>query len=147
MSMEFEGVIKKDRKSSLWLAEIKALDLMTQSHSKEEIIMMVKDAVMELLRDTFSKEDSQAITLDMHFHGERTFGLTSNDSKLLIALALRRKREQAGISIREVTNRLKVKSPNAYAQYEQGKVNISIELLERFLSVIEPSNHCSLRLA
>ena len=145
--MEFEGVIKKDRKSSLWLAEIKALDLMTQSHSKEEIIMMVKDAVMELLRDTFSKEDSQAITLDMHFHGERTFGLTSNDSKLLIALALRRKREQAGISIREVTNRLKVKSPNAYAQYEQGKVNISIELLERFLSVIEPSNHCSLRLA
>ena len=145
--MEFEGIIKRDRKSSLWLAEVKALDLMTQGTSKEDAVFMLKDAVTELLHDTFSEEASKAISLDVHFHGERTFGITANDSKLLIALALRRKREQAGISIREVTNRLKVKSPNAYAQYEQGRVNISIELLDRFLSVIEPSSHCSLRLA
>jgi predicted RNase H-like HicB family nuclease len=145
--MEFEGIIKRDRKNSLWLAEVKALDLMTQGDSKEDAILMLKDAITELLRDTFSEEASKTISLDVHFHGERTFGVIANDSKLLIALALRRKREQAGISIREVTNRLKVRSPNAYAQYEQGKVNISIDLFDRFLHAIEPSSHCSLRLA
>lgn len=145
--MEFEGIIKRDRKSSLWLAEVKALDLITQGTSKEDAILMIKDAVTELLHDTFSEEASKSTSLDVHFHGERTFGLIANDSKLLVALALRRKREQAGISIREVTNRLKVKSPNTYAQYEQGKVNISIDLLDRFLAAIEPSGHCSLRLA
>ena len=144
--MEFEGIIKRTRKTSLWLAEVQALDLITQGASKEDAIFMLKDAVTELLRDTFSEETSKSISFDVHFHGEKTFGLIANDSKLLVALALRRKREQAGISIREVTNRLKVKSPNSYAQYEQGKVNISIELLDRFLSVIEPSGHCSLRL-
>lgn len=145
--MEFEGSVKKDRKSSLWLAEIKALDLMTQGHSKEDAVLMIKDAVLELLYDAFSEATANEISLDIHFHGERSFGLTASDSKLLLALALRRKRERAGISIREVTNRLKAKSPNAYAQYEQGKVNISIELLERFLSAIDPSSHCFLRLA
>jgi hypothetical protein len=145
--MEFEGIIRRDRKNALWLAEVKALNLMTQGDSKENAIFMLKDAVTELLRDTFSEEASKTISLDVHFHGERAFGVIANDSKLLIALALRRKREQAGISIREVTNRLKVRSPNAYAQYEQGKVNISIDLFDRFLHAIEPSNHCSLRLA
>ena len=99
--MEFEGIIRRGRKSSLWLAEVKALDLMTQGASKEDAIIMLEDAVTELLRATFSEDASISISLDVHFHGERIFGPTANDNKLLVALALRRKREQAGISIRE----------------------------------------------
>ena len=144
--MEFEGRVTKDKKSSLWVIEVKAFDLMTQGTSKEDSVLMLKDAVMELLQDTFSEENTEGLSLDVHFHNEKTFGLTSNNNKLLIAFSLRRKREQAGISIREVTHRLKAKSPNAYAQYEQGKVNISIDLLDRFLHAIEPSSQCSLRL-
>ena len=145
--MEFDGRVAKDKKSSLWVIEVKAFDLMTQGTSKEDAVLMLKDAVMELLKDTFSDESTKGLSLDVHFHNEKTFGLTANNSKLLIAFSLRRKREQAGISIREVTHRLKAKSPNAYAQYEQGKINISIDLFDRFLHVIEPSSHCSLRLA
>lgn len=144
--MEFEGTIKKNKKSSLWLVEIPALDLTTQGTSKEDALFMVKDAVMELLQDSFSEKLTKGISLDAYFHNETTFGITSNNSKLLIALTLKRKREKAGISIREVTHRLQTKSPNSYAQYEQGKVNISIATLDRFFQVLEPTNHRSLRI-
>ncbi len=60
--------LKKDRKLSLWLAEIKAFDLMTQSRSREDILLMVKDAVTELLCDAFSEEAVKTISLDVHFH-------------------------------------------------------------------------------
>ena len=144
--MEFEGTIKKDTKSLLWLVEIPPLDLTTQGTSKDDALFMAKDAVMELLQDSFPEKLTKDVLLDAYFHDETTFGITSNNSTLLIALTLRRKREKAGISIREVTHRLQTKSRNAYAQYEQGKINISIAKLDSFFRAIDPAQHCSLRI-
>ncbi len=39
-----------------------------------------------------------------------------------MALSLRKQREKSGLTIREVSERLGVKSLNAYAQYEKGKL-------------------------
>jgi hypothetical protein len=143
--MDFEGNVKQDKKSSLWLIEVEAFNLMTQGNTKEDAIFMLKDAVMELMHDAFPEDVMKDISLEVHFYSEKTFGIKSNNSKLLIAFALRRQREQAGISIRELAHKLKVKSPNAYAQYEQGKINISIDLLDRFLYAINPNRHSLLR--
>lgn len=140
--MEFEGTIKKDKKTSLWIAEVDSLDVMTQGTTEENAIDMLKDAVMELLIDAFSRKVSKRLSLEVHFHGERTFGITSGDDKLLISLALRRQREREGISVREVMKRINAKSPNTYAQYENGEVNISVNKLDQFLSAIHP-NKCS----
>lgn len=143
--MEFEGTVKKDRKTSLWVAEVSSLDAMTQGTTKEDAIDMLKDLIKEMLIDTFSKKVSKKFSMEVHFHGERTFGITSNDNKVLISLALRRQREREGISVREVMNRIHAKSPNAYAQYEKGEVNISIDVLDRLLSAIGPNKSNRLR--
>jgi predicted RNase H-like HicB family nuclease len=140
--MEFEGTVKKDKKTSLWIAEVSSLDAMTQGTTKENAIEMLKDLITEMLIDAFSKKVSKRFSMEIHFHGEKTFGITSCDNKVLISLALRRQREREGISIREVVNRINAKSPNAYAQYEKGDVNISVNMLDQFLSAINP-NRCS----
>lgn len=43
----------------------------------------------------------------------------------MLALSLRRQREKSGLTIREAAERLGSKSPNAYAQYEKGRIRIS----------------------
>lgn len=143
--MEFEGCVKKDKKTSLWIAEVDSLDVMTQGTTKEDAIDMLKDAVIELIHENFPKKALKNLTLQAHFHGKKVFGISASDSRLLIALALRRQREREGISVREVTHRVNASSPNAYAQYEKGEVNISVNKLESLFAAINPDKCSRLR--
>ncbi len=51
--MELEGRVWKDSQSSWWLVEISFLDIMTQGKTRKEALDMIKDAVMELLQDSY----------------------------------------------------------------------------------------------
>lgn len=143
--MNFEGKIKKDEKFGIWVAEIPALDVMAQGDSMEQAIAMIKDSVKELLLDMFQKKCNE-IELVTEYASMDRFELRSSNSKLLISLALRRQREAAGLTIREVAKRLNVKSANGYAQYEHGKINISLNMLDKLLVILNPNSPRRIRI-
>ena len=62
-------------------------------------------------------------------------------------LLLRRQREKRGLTLGEAAQRLRQKSRNAYARYEQGKTAPSIEKLEELLDAIAPEQRLIWRLA
>ena len=101
---------------------------------------MLADAVESLVnRDRF-RVDISAVK-----DGRCTVG--SSDDTVLIALMLRRLRAREGLSVREVAERLGSKSPNAYAQYETGRVAPSIDTLTKLLAALNPKFDTVLRVA
>ncbi len=98
---------------------------------------MIKDAVFELMKSYFSDLDKK-FDITIHDYKGNCFCLTSNNNKLLLSFLLIRQREESGLSIRDVTKRLSSQSPNSYAQYEKGKMNFSIDQMERLMHAINP---------
>lgn len=139
--MEFEGKIWKHR--NFWLVEVPALDLMTQGVSKDEALDMVEDAVKGLLI-SYLKPRSK-IEVFVNYYGKGVIGIGASDTKLLLALSLRRQREKSGLTLREAAASIGSKSPNAYAQYEKGKTRISLDQYDKLLHVVNPKQHSLLR--
>ena len=140
--MELEGKIWKDGR--WWIIEIPCLNITTQGRTKKEAFLMIQDAVFELMKSYFSglTKKFKVAVLD---YKENNFGLTSNDSKLLLSFLLIRQREESGLSIRDVAKRLSSKNPNSYAQYEKGTVNFSIDQYEKLMHAINPKHTSILR--
>ncbi|NGX63909.1 MAG: hypothetical protein KR126chlam6_01331 [Candidatus Anoxychlamydiales bacterium] len=139
--MEFEGKIWKEKNH--WLIEITSLDLITQGKTRKEALFMLKDAVYELIQYYFKKKSKIII----NEYGKEIVGISTSDTKVLLALSLRRQREKENLTIRDIVHRLKFKSPNAYSQYERGQINLSLEQYEKMLTAINPSSHYLFRLA
>ena len=144
--MEFDGFVRKTRNSKFWLIHLPALDLMTQGTSKDNAFDMLEDAILELVHSYFGYNAKRARKLSIIRDEGSGFGVSANNSKLLLSLALRRQREMSGATVREASNGLKSKSPNAYAQYERGNINISLDTYERLLRAANPSTNCSVRI-
>ena len=101
---------------------------------------MIRDAIESLVnRPGFQVE------VEVDRNGHCTVG--SNDDVVLVAFMLRALRAREGLSVREVARRLGAKSPNAYAQYETGRVAPSIDTLSRLLAALNPTFHPILRVA
>jgi transcriptional regulator with XRE-family HTH domain len=62
-----------------------------------------------------------------------------------LSFSLIRQREMSKSTVREVAERLGSKSPNAYAQYERGKISITLDQYERLLQAVNPHSHPLLR--
>ncbi|MCB1084235.1 MAG: helix-turn-helix domain-containing protein [Simkania sp.] len=144
--MELDGIVEKDSKGKYWVVEVAALELMTQGKTKKNALFMIQDAVLELVEAYFGLAKRKSFKLNVHDDGNGGFGLSSNNDKLLLSLALRRQREVSGLTIREASSNLGNSSPNAYAQYEKGKINISLDKYEDLLHAANPKTTCSLRL-
>jgi hypothetical protein len=142
--MELEGKVYKDGK--FWLVEISSLDAMTQGRTRKEALFMAKDLVLELMNSYFESEIQTDFDVTVFSYQKDVIGITANDTKLLLALSLRRQREISGSTIQEVAKRLGSNSPNAYAQYEKGSTNITIEKFEHLLIAANPSGQRKLRL-
>ncbi len=142
--MEIEGRVFKNK--SQWLAEVSSLDLMTQGNSAEEALIMLKDAILELTMSYFMEEVTQDFNVIVNVYKKGVIGITTTDNKLMLALSLRRQREMSGSTVREAAERLGSKSPNAYAQYEKGKVRISLDKYEQLLHAANPSRTQHLRI-
>ena len=107
--MELGGKVWKDGK--WWVVEIPCINVSTQGKTRKDALAMIKDAVLELMAYYFPKLDKK-FKVTVHDYKENGFGLTSNDSKLLLAFSLIRQREESGLTIRDVAARLPSSSPN-----------------------------------
>jgi len=140
--MELEGKVWKEGK--FWLIEVSSLNLMTQGKTRKEALEMVKDAILGLIECYFEFEKDLDVTVIDYKRD--IIGITSNNNKLLLALSLRRQREKSGSTLREAAERLGSKSTNAYAQYEKGRTNITIEKFEHLLVAANPTEQRKIRL-
>lgn len=142
--MEVEAKIwKEDR---FWLVEIPSLDAMTQGKTRKQALAMAKDLVFEMILSYFEDEVDKDLKITINDYRKDVIGITTNETKLLLALTLRRQREKSGSTIQEAAKRLGSKSPNAYAQYEKGGTNITIEKFEHLLIAANPRERRRLRL-
>jgi hypothetical protein len=94
---------------------------------------------MELVRDSYEDLLNKRFALTVNLYEEGTIGLGATDDKLLFALGLKRQRLRSGSTIRDVSKRLKSKSPNAYARYERAEARPSIEKYAELLHAANPS--------
>ncbi len=92
--------------------------------------------VADMLETMVNKEGFK-IKIFKGSHGE--FEIGSIDSRTMISLLLIRRRELSGLSLSQVAERLGVSSRNAYARYEQGHSDPTIEKLNRLLSAVCPN--------
>lgn len=137
--MELEGRVWKDPDSSWWLIEISFLDVMTQGKTRKEALEMIKDAVLELLNDSYKDFLDKQFELTVNLYEDGIVGMGATDDKLLFALGLKRQRLRSGSTIRDVSKRLRSKSPNAYARYERAQARPSIEKYAELLHAANPS--------
>lgn len=136
--MELEGKVWKAQKGAWWLVEVSFLNVMTQGKTRKEALEMIEDAVRELLLDSYPEQINKHFRLQVNLYENGTFGLGATDDKLLFALGLKRQRLLSGSTIRDVSDRLKSRSPNAYARYERGLVRPSIEKYAELLQAANP---------
>lgn len=134
--MELEGKVWKS--GSWWLVEVSFLDVMTQGKTRKEALEMIKDAILELLKDSYEDCIGRGFKITVNLYGDGVIGIAASDDKLLFALGLKRQRTKSGSSIREVAHRLKSKSPNAYARYERAEVKPSLEKYAELLRAANP---------
>ena len=92
---------------------------------------MVKDLIETMA-------DRGGFEVTVHVTGSHVFEIEVNDVGVLLALLLRRQREKSGLTLADVADRLGQRSRNAYARYEQGKAQPSLEKLEQLLRAVAP---------
>ena len=136
--VELKGRVWKDPDSSWWLIEISFLDVMTQGKTRKEALEMIKDAVLELLKDSYENLLDKHFQVTVRLYEDGVIGMGASDDKLLFALGLKRQRLRSGSTIRDVSKRLKSKSPNAYARYERAQARPSLEKYAELLHAANP---------
>ena len=130
--MKFQGNLKKSGK--WWAVEIPILDLYTQGKTKKEAHEMAVDLVKSI-------SPIKSIEMVVSEKSKTSFFVVSNNSKAMVAILLRCRRQKSGMSILEVTKKLGLSSRNGYAKYEQAKSIPSVEKLEQMLEVMDASIH------
>ncbi len=141
--MELEGKIWKDGK--FWLVEVTALDVCTQGYTRKEALRMIADAIEVLVDGYFPEEKVKNFKIHVQDYKKDVIGITSSDNSLMLAFSLIRQREMSKSTVRDVAERLGSKSPNAYAQYERGKMRITLDQYERLLRAVNPDKPLRLR--
>ncbi len=127
--MRVEGRIRRDGK--WWAVEVPLLNLFTQGRTKKEAFEMVVDAVRLLA-------DDDSLEIDLFRTGGDSFELGSDDKAAFYGLLLRRQRQAHGLSLRDVAERMGMKSRNAYARYEQGRAVPTIQKFADLLKAVNP---------
>lgn len=141
--MELEGRLWKSGK--FWLIEVPAIDVCTQGYTRRQAIKMIEDAIETLLGGYFSDKEIKDFKVCVHDYKKGIIGITSSNNNLMLSLSLIRQREKSKSTIREVSKRLGSSSPNSYAQYERGRMRVSLDQYERLLHAANPNQHFRLR--
>lgn len=126
--MRFPGRLRRDGK--LWLAEVPVFAAMTQGRTRADALAMISDWFA-----TMVDEPRFAVRV-RNARGSR-FEIAA-DTRPMISLLLRRQRQQSGLSLAAVAERLGSRSRNAYARYEQGVTAPTVEKLAELLKAIAP---------
>lgn len=134
--MRFEG--KLTREGRWWIAEVPLLEAMTQGRTRKEALEMIADWLETMV-------NRRGFRAEVYNSGKSEFELSGNSAAALTALLLRRRREAAGVSLREVASRLGASSRNAYARYERGDAVPSLEKLDELLKAAAPGHDFVIR--
>ncbi len=127
--MRFAGRVFKAGRH--WAIEVPILGVTSQGRTRKEAFEMIANAIEALV----NKPDFKVEV----FPGEGDyFEIGASDQAALTAFLLRRERTRSGLSLSEVSKRLGVRSPNAYARYEQGKSVPTVPKLTALLSAVSP---------
>ena len=127
--MRFSGRVYEEGK--FWLAEVPVLDAMTQGRTRKEALDMAGD-----LLESLANRPGFSVTVHPE-HGDE-FEVSSQDTRGLVSLLLRRQRERSGLSLAETAERLGAKSRNAYARYERGTTAPTLDKLSELLRAVSP---------
>lgn len=133
--MLIEGRIIRDGRC--YLAEIPLLEGITQGRTRKAALTMAADWVTTLAPSGDVVVSARALK------GDR-FVLECDPPEAMVALALRRRREAAGLSLAEVAQRIGAKSRNAYARYEQGTALPTITKLAELFHAVDPQRDLTL---
>lgn len=126
--MRFPGRLRRDGKH--WLAEVPVFAAMTQGRTRADALAMIADWFATMVdRPRFAARV-------VNVHGA-TFEIAA-DTRPMISLLLRRQRQQSGLSLAAVAERLGARSRNAYARYEQGVTVPTVDKLAELLKAIAP---------
>jgi hypothetical protein len=126
--MRFPGGLRRDGKH--WLAEVPMFAAMTQGRTQVQALAMIADWFVTMVdRPRFSVRvvNVRASSFEV-----------AADTRPMISLLLRRQRQQSGLSLAAVAERLGAKSRNAYARYEQEATAPTVEKLAELLKAIAP---------
>lgn len=138
--MEFVGKIWKD--GNFWLVEVPVIDVCTQGRTRKEALIMIEDAILELLKSYFP--DLNDFSLEIVDHAKNEIGIKASQSNIMLSFSLMRQREISKSTVRDVAKRLGSKSPNSYAQYERGRMRMTLDQYERLLGAVNPERPASL---
>ena len=136
--LTIEGHVFRDGK--YWLVEAVDLDVMTQGRSRTDALAMIKDAIELLI-------DKPGFEITINKGKKERFTITAKDAKTLIGFMLKRQRSKWGLTLKQVAENMGAKSINAYAQYEQGRVEPSLSKLQELLCAINPEIKAVLKTA
>lgn len=129
--MKFVGKIHPKKEGEKYHSVVlPELGIFTQGKNYKDCLDMAKDALESLLE----VED-----IEVKILSKNSFTVSARDLRPLMGRFLETIRENAGLSIREVSSRLGKKSPNFYAQYESGKSLPSVEMLSSFVKAMSPN--------
>ena len=134
--MRFEGRLVRDGR--WWLAEVPILRALTQGRTRKEALEMIADWLETMV-------DRQDFVATVYPRGPRDFEIAGSDAAGMIALLLRRRRETAGTSLRDLALRLGSSSRNAYARYERGDAVPTVEKLDALLKATSPNGDFVIR--
>ncbi len=138
--MKIEGKLEKKAGEKIWGVDIPEIGIFTQGRTKKEAYEMAQEAielVVELEGFKVTIEPGQ----------NNSFFVIPNKIGPILAMVLRQKRVDNGLSIRQVADRLGQSSPNAYGRYETGKSIPTIEKFDELLAAIDPGSSSILRVA
>jgi predicted RNase H-like HicB family nuclease len=127
--MVLRGHLHKE--GQYWVIHVPDLEITTQGHTKRDAYKMIKEAIeLHVDRKVFS------ITVDPISKDE--FVVSANDTARMIGLMLKRQRQINGLSVGEVTKRLKKKTNTYYHQYETGKAAAGLDKISEFIEAMNP---------
>jgi predicted RNase H-like HicB family nuclease len=78
VSMKLEGKVWKSGKH--WLVEVPSLDVMTQGYSKEEALMMIRDAILQLTKSYFETDLDKDFDIAVHLYKKNVIGITATNN-------------------------------------------------------------------
>lgn len=81
---------------------------------------------------------ADGLSIEVTDDGEATLYVTSPNTPRLIALLLRRQRDMRGMSLADATAAVGAKSRNGIAQYEQGRIDLSVSKFGELLGAVGP---------
>ena len=138
--MKIEGKLEKKAGEKIWGVDIHEIGIFTQGRTKKEAFKMAKEAI-ELI---VNLEGFEVVVKPAQ---NNSFFIIPNNTGPILAMILRQKRVDSGLSIRDVARRLGQSSPNSYGRYENGKNIPTIEKFDELLAAIDPGLSSVLRVA